>query len=82
MRKKISIILVLLMCTLLVFTGCSGNVETVDTTTSKTNSSETNSASESDVEDGEKILNEFDFKTAAEKQMEMPKDGDTVAVRV
>ena len=80
MIKKFSIILVLLMCTLLVFTGCSGNVETVDTTTSKTNSSETNSASESDVEDGEKILNEFDFKTAAEKQMEMPKDGDTVAV--
>lgn len=75
MRKYISITL-LIISILFVLTGCNENT---DLTSTKNNIS-SNSTTESDVEDGEKILNEFDYKTAVEKQMEMPKDGETIAI--
>lgn len=77
MRKYISIIFIILISSLLIFTGCDENNEFTST---QKNTSVSNSTSESDIEEGEKILNEFDYKTAAEKQMAMPEEGDTVAV--
>lgn len=78
MRKYISIIFIILISSLLIFTGCD---DSNDAETPKNNTSTSNSTSESnDIEEGQKILNEFDYKTAAEKQMAMPEEGETVAI--
>ncbi len=78
MRKNIAIISMLLICVMVVFTGCDDTTFTSTQTNKTSNSAVTNSA-DSDIEEGEKILNEFDYKTAAEKQMAMPQEGETVA---
>ena len=80
MRKNISIILIVLMSVLFVFTGCSETDNTTTTSSSNNiNTTQTNTVDEAEIEEGEKILNEFDYKTAADKQMAMPQDGETVA---
>ena len=78
MKKSISIILVLLISVLFIFTGCDDNVET-DTTDTKINNT-TSESEQKDIEEGEKILNEFDYKAAAEKQFALPKEGETIAI--
>lgn len=83
MKKKIICILsiIILMCLMLfILTGCSEDVENTETTSSKENTiSELNQTATSKVE----IKNEgqiTDYVAAAEEQMKMPEEGDTIAI--
>ena len=63
-------------------TGCeqsgeNNNTNSVKTTSSQTNSVQNESENESQTETD---LESFDYKSAAEKQMAMPEDGETIAI--
>lgn len=81
--KKIYISVVLIILTsLFLLTGCEQSGENDNTNSVKTTSSQTNSVqNESEKESqNETDLESFDYKSAAEKQMAMPEDGETIAI--
>ena len=87
MKIKYIGIVIMLIISLFLLTGCNENEENVNnvaTTTSKTNESSeksnNQSQKESDNTQNEIDLEKFDYKTAAENQMSMPKEGETVAI--
>ena len=81
--KKIYISVILIILTsLFLLTGCeqsgeNNNTNSVKTTSSQTNSVQNESENESQTETD---LESFDYKSAAEKQMAMPEDGETIAI--
>lgn len=77
MRKYISIISIIMIISLISLTGCSDNSEnnvnsTSGNRTSTTTNQTTNATNSTETE--------FDYKAAAEKQMAMPVEGETVAI--
>lgn len=79
--KKIYISTILIIViSMFLLTGCgqSENKNTVNTL--KTTSSETKKNVAKNSVNEENKVNSFDYKLAAEKQMAMPKDGETVAI--
>lgn len=81
--KKIYISVILIILTsLFLLTGCEQSGENDNTNSVKTTSSQTNSVqNESEKENQtETDLESFDYKSAAEKQMAMPEDGETIAI--
>ena len=82
-RKYIFIVLILLMF-LLILTGCEQNQES-NVVNSVSISNEQNNNEKKDIPKKKQskpvnFVENFDYKTAAEKQMAMPKEGETIAI--
>lgn len=83
MRKTLSLIIMVVM--LFALTGCgneNANTNTVSTTSSKnTNTSQKeNVENKMNEESSESELDKMDYKAAAEKQMALPEEGETIAI--
>lgn len=70
-------IVLILAVMLVVLTGCANKKE--ENTTNTNNTSEVNKVSENNTS-SERVVDTVDYKAAAEKQMSMPEDGETVAI--
>ncbi len=80
MRKAISILIIFAM--LFVLTGCEQQEESLTSTnsTSKQNVVENKEENKTNTENKESEENKVDYKVAAEKQMSLPKEGETIAI--
>ena len=82
MRKIINILAILSI--LFVLTGCSNQNATHTTTTSKNSvsntSKKTNTTNQTNQESSESEIDKVDYKAAAEKQMALPNEGETIAI--
>ena len=78
-RLYISVILIVLT-SLFLLTGCEKDVNTNTTSGEFTSSSQTQNNTVENENEKENEVESFDYKTAAEKQMAMPEEGETVAI--
>ena len=82
MRKVINILAILSI--LFVLTGCSSQNATHTTTTSKNSvsntSKKTNTTKQTNEQSSESEIDKVDYKAAAEKQMALPNEGETIAI--
>lgn len=87
MKKILNLIIIVSI--LFVFTGCSTNTENVEekldttskTTTTSSNATNSNSSTQKEKNNTSDENNgKINYKEAAEKQMAMPEDGETIAI--
>lgn len=83
-RKYISIVFILLTC-LLILTGCEQNqgtnvINSATTIPQAQNNNKKNNIPDKKQSKPVNFVENFDYKTAAEKQMSLPKDGEMVAI--
>lgn len=77
--KYIFLFLIIIVCvSLFVFTGCSKDETTSTNTTSKLSNTTSNTVKENS--ENTTSEQEIDYKLAAEKQMALPEDGETIAI--
>ena len=78
MKKIVNALIILAM--VFVLTGCSN--DEVSTTSGKTNTTKnvTNTTNTENSTSSESEIDSMDYKTAAEKQMALPNEGDTIAI--
>lgn len=78
-KKKVILIIILLMC-VFVLTACGSTSDeennTVDNTTVASETENTTDEEDTDV----RVVDTIDYESAAENQMAMPEEGDTVAI--
>ena len=80
MRKTyIYVVLIIMVVCLLAFTGCKNNNEP-SKTTNLNKITNIESSSEKTNTNNESNINKFDYKSAAEKQMAMPENGEKIAI--
>ncbi len=78
--KKIYIsVIFIILTSLFLLTGCEQNGDVNTTSTGKTTSSQTQKNTTKNETQNEEVES-FDYKSAAEKQMAMPEDGETIAI--
>lgn len=77
MKTKILSILAIIIL-LFVLTGCNNGNDSSENKIISKNDNTTKTEDNSDKE--EKTINDIDFKIAAEKQMSLPEDGETIAI--
>ncbi len=78
MKKKYISILIILVMALFLLTGCEQNEgENTNNKVAKTNK---NTQTENNNNDDEIDIEKFDYKKAAEEQMAMPEEGETIAI--
>lgn len=80
MKKKYISIIIMLIVTLFLLTGCEQNGEITTQNTATTSQSQTNETQNNDESQEGSDLEKFDYKLAAETQMAKPKDGETIAI--
>lgn len=76
MKTKILSILAIIVL-LLVLTGCNNEKETSE---NKIISNNNTTKTQTNSDKKEKTIDDIDFKAAAEKQMSLPEDGETIAI--
>ena len=72
--------IILLAVLLVVLTGCGNKEEKVTETKTNTTVNNTNSVSNNNETSKERVVDTIDYKEAAEKQMSMPEEGETIAI--
>lgn len=82
LKKAWLILLIIAILTGLMFvlTGCEISAKTDDNSVTNTTANNTNSVLSQNETSKERVVDTIDYKEAAEKQMAMPEEGETIAI--